>query len=93
MNKKILISIVCIIILIVVGVVVFFFTRKQPVPIEKEQESNNEMKQSSTMYDENVSLEDLKQEYKITGSDDLYEIQTEEDGRKVLYIKLFFACF
>lgn len=87
MNKKILISTVCIIILIVVGVVVFFFTREQPVPIEKEQESNNEMKQSSTMYDENANLEDLKQEYKMTGSDDLYEIQTEEDGRKVLNIK------
>ena len=87
MNKKILIPICCIIILIIIGVVVFFFTREQPVPIEKEQESNNEMKQSSTMYDENANLEDLKQEYKMTGSDELYEIQTEEDGRKVLYIK------
>ena len=87
MNKKILIPICCIIILIIIGVVVFFFTREQPVPIEKEQESNNEMKQSSTMYDENANLTDLKQEYKMTGSDDLYEIQTEEDGRKVLNIK------
>ena len=87
MNKKILIPICCIIILIIIGVVVFFFTREQPVPVEKEQESNNEMKQSSTMYDENANLEDLKQEYKMTGSDDLYEIQTEEDGRKVLNIK------
>ena len=84
MNKKILIPICCIIILIIIGVVVFFFTRKQPVSTE---ENNNEMKQSSTMYDENADIEDLKQEYKMTGSDELYEIQTEEDGRKVLYIK------
>lgn len=86
MNKKILISI-CIIILIVVGVVAFFWVRKQPAQTTENEENNNEMKQSSTMYDENANLEDLKQEYKMTGSDDLYEIQTEEDGRKVLNIK------
>ncbi len=86
MNKKILISI-CIIILIIVGVVVFLFTRKQPVPTKENEENSNEMKQSSTMYDENANLEDLKQEYKMTGSDELYEVQTEGDGRKVLNIK------
>ena len=39
------------------------------------------------MYDENADIEDLKEEYNIEGNSELYEIQTEYDGRKVLAIK------
>lgn len=86
MNKKILI-LICSIILIVIGLVAFFFIRKQSIQNGENQDISDEFKQSSTMYDENASLADLKQEYKMTGPDELYEIQTEEDGRKVLNIK------
>lgn len=51
---------------------------------EKEYE---EMKSNSTMYDENSTLEQLKEEYKITGADDIYQIEIENDGRKVVTIK------
>lgn len=51
---------------------------------EKEYE---EMKESSIMYEENSTLEQLKEEYKITGQDDIYQIETEYDGRKVITVK------
>lgn len=54
---------------------------------EKTQEMYNEMKNDSAMYNENSNLNDLKKEYSITGEDNLYEIQTEYDGRKVPVIK------
>lgn len=38
-------------------------------------------------YQENISIEDLKKETSITGNDEIYEIQKEYDGRKVLVVK------
>lgn len=35
----------------------------------------------------NSTLEQLKEEYKITGQDDIYQIETENDGRKVITVK------
>jgi len=46
-----------------------------------------ENENNSVMYDNNATLSELKNEYKITGKDELYEIQTEKDGRKVLNVK------
>ena len=46
-----------------------------------------EMKNNSVMYNDNSILEELKNEYKITGEDDLYQIETEKDGRKVITVK------
>ena len=51
------------------------------------QDSYNQMKNNSVMYNENSKLNDLKKEYSITGEDGLYEIQTEYDGRKVVVVK------
>lgn len=51
---------------------------------EKEYE---DMKIDSTMYDENSTLEQLKEEYKIIGADEIYQIETEDDGRKVVTIR------
>lgn len=51
------------------------------------QDSYNEMIQNSVMYDNSANIDDLKNEYKVTGQDDLYQIDTEYDGRKVLNIK------
>ena len=47
----------------------------------------DELKKESAMYDENADIQELKQEYNMTGNTELYEIQTEYDGRKVLAIK------
>lgn len=51
------------------------------------QNTYNQMKDNSVMYNENPNLSDLKNEYSITGEDSLYEIQTEYDGRKVITVK------
>ncbi len=45
------------------------------------------MKNTSIMYSDSSTIEDLKSEYKLTGQDNLYEVTTEADGRKVLNIK------
>ena len=47
----------------------------------------DEFRNTSIMYDENASLDELKEEYKITGPDELYEVQTEYDGRKAVVVK------
>lgn len=57
---------------------------------QEENTTNNEMdefRSNSIMYDEDASLDELKEEYKITGPDELYEVQTEYDGRKAVVVK------
>lgn len=51
---------------------------------EKEYE---DMKNNSIMYEESSTVEQLKEEYKITGKEDIYQIETENDGRKVITVK------
>ena len=51
------------------------------------EEDYENMKENSIMYQDNSTIEDLKNEYKITGKNELYEITTESDGRKMLTIK------
>ena len=53
---------------------------------DAEQEYIN-TKSNSVMYKENSTLEQLKEEYKITGDNDLYQVETESDGRKVVNVK------
>lgn len=82
MKKKIIISILLV---IVVGIIIGLFAMKNK---EKEDIINyDELKQNSEMYNENATLEDLKEEYGATGDENLYDIETEYDGRKVLAIK------
>ncbi len=45
------------------------------------------MKKNSVMYQEEATINDLKEEYKITGDNDLYTIEIESDGRRVLTVK------
>ena len=82
MKKKIIISILLI---IVVGIIIGVFARKKK---NNEDIINyDELKQNSEMYNESATLEDLKKEYGATGDENLYDIETEYDGRKVLAIK------
>lgn len=96
MNKKIIIVISIVIILIIILGIVLNSKNKNIANnetnnvISTNQESSKEveeMKDNSTMYDENSTLEELKEEYKITGADEIYEIETESDGRKVINVK------
>ena len=84
MNKKrfVIISIVVICVLIVAFILKS--TKNEDITNTNKYE---EMKKSSVMYNEKATLEELKEEYKITGPDDLYEIEKESDGRKVINVK------
>lgn len=83
MKKKIII--ISILLIIVVGIIIGVFARKKK---NNEDIINyDELKQNSEMYNESATLEDLKKEYGATGDENLYDIETEYDGRKVLAIK------
>lgn len=45
------------------------------------------MKQNSLMYNNTATVDDLKEEYGMSGNDDLYDVETEYDGRQVLKVK------
>ena len=82
--KKI-VQIILIIIIILSIILGFIYIIKNK---ENTNELNyNELKRNSVMYNENATLEELKEEYGMTGENNLYEVQTEYDGRKVLAIK------
>ena len=82
--KKI-VQIILIIIIILSIILGFIYIIKDK---ENTNELNyNELKRNSVMYNENATLEELKEEYGMTGENNLYEVQTEYDGRKVLAIK------
>lgn len=83
-HKKIIISIIVLIIILAIGYILIAKTRNNKT------ENNNEIenfKNNSIMYKEEASLNDLKEEYKLTGPDEIYEIQTEYDGRKAIVVK------
>ena len=83
-HKKIIISIIGLIIILAIGYILIAKMRNSKT------EDNNEIenfKNNSIMYKEEASLNDLKEEYKLTGPDEIYEIQTEYDGRKAVVIK------
>ena len=94
-NKKIIIAITIIIIVIILGIALYLNSK------QTNKEQNTEVngisenviqdylntKENSVMYKDDATLEELKKEYKITGDDDLYCIETESDGRKVINVK------
>lgn len=91
MDKKqktiFVISIIVLIIVLAIGGILIARTWNNN---QEENTTNNEMdefRSNSIMYDENASLDELKKEYKITGPDELYEVQTEYDGRKAVVVK------
>ena len=85
--KKFIIQIILIIIVLSIIIIgIMYLVKKQDPKTELENNYEN-FKEESTMYDENATIDDLKEEYNIEGNSELYEIQTEYDGRKVLAIK------
>ena len=89
MKKKILIIISVLIILIIVGLLFIGSLNKQ-FEVYNNIETNNiytELDKNEVQYQENTTVEDLKKQTSITGDDEIYEIQKEYDGRKVLTVK------
>lgn len=44
-------------------------------------------KDNSVIYQDSSTIEQLKEEYKIEGDTSLYQVETENDGRKVINVK------
>lgn len=95
-NKKKIFEILILIFIVIIFILLNYLNIKNKK--KKEDNLNNktisnteldylEMKNDSVMYDENTTLEELKDEYKITGKDEIYDIETESDGRKVVNVK------
>lgn len=92
MKKKIIISVVTIIVAIIIIVIIVKNNKEEENSNMKEilntlEEEYNQMKQNSKMYDENANIANLKEEYKMTGEDSIYEMVEEPDGRKILAVK------
>lgn len=91
LNKK-KVFLVISIILIIISIVVFAMKKDNNnenanTNTDINTNQNEEVTNDEKMYDDKSTLEDLKEEYKITGSDEIYEIETEDDGRKVINVK------
>ena len=78
MNKKIIITFMIFAILIT-GTII-----NNKLEIKEEQSQNSD---ESVLDNETAKIQDLKEEYKMTGDNELYEVQTEFDGREVPVIK------
>lgn len=83
--KKTIKILVLILIVIVIGISIKYIKKvKNKNEIDK---TYNEMKQNSLMYNNTTTVDDLKEEYGMSGNDDLYDVETEYDGRQVLKVK------
>lgn len=83
--KKTIKILVLILIVIVIGISIKYIKKvKNKNEIDK---AYNEMKQNSLMYNNTATVDELKEEYGMSGNDDLYDVQTEYDGRQVLKVK------
>ena len=94
MKKKNIFKIVIFIIVLLIFILLNYFgfmkknKKEDTNNIDTEvQEDYMDMKNNSIMYNDDASLENLKTEYNIIGENDLYEVNTESDGRKVINVK------
>ena len=95
MKKKIIISILLflIIICVIIGIVIKR-NQENKQNIQNEQVQNlivnnayTELDKNEVLYNDNVTVNELKNETSITGNSEIYEVQKEYDGRKVLAVK------
>lgn len=87
-NKKILIPIIVIILIIVI--IIFAFIKNQKKRNDNNEIKNNifsEVDKNQVAYQENVTVDEIKNETGATGNSNIYEIQQEYDGRNVITVK------
>lgn len=88
MKKTIKILILILIVILIVGGIGVSIKYIKKVKNKNEiDKAYNEMKQNSLMYNNTATVDELKEEYGMSGNDDLYDVQTEYDGRQVLKVK------
>jgi len=93
-NKKNIIigTIVILSIVLLVGTIIFKNTKKEEK--EEYQEDflipnvpNVEIDKNQVSYNESATVKELKENSGVTGSDEIYEVKTEYDGRRFLEVK------
>lgn len=87
-NKKILIIIG---VLLIILIIIFYMLKVNKTNKHYDNKVINNIytniDKNDIQYQENVTIEDLKEQTSITGNNEIYEIQEEYDGRKVLTVK------
>ena len=86
MKNKILIVII-VLILIIVCITIINNLNNNKDKNETIENNYTTIDKNQISYKENVTVNDLKNDYGIKGDSNIYEIQTEYDGRKVLTVK------
>ena len=101
MKKHYYIFFVVTIILIVLGIFMLINKKRNPEELKKENIINNDEENNSINGDENTNiekynsvvevptteLEDMKNSISATGNTEIYQVEQEKDGRKILQIK------
>ena len=92
MKKKILISVIAIFILIgFIFYIIFYFSNKGSREVSNQQKDNNEIIENqagqSGKSEQNDEIERIKETINAKGKTDIYQIETEHDGRKIIQIK------
>ena len=90
-SQKVLIIIsILIILLIILGIMFHVINLKKNNEKYNNEIINNmyiELDKNDIQYQENVTIEELKEQTSINGNNEIYEIGQEYDGRKVLTVK------
>ena len=90
--KYIIFALIIIIIVAIVATVIIVNQNKKENKVEKESQNYEsydgiEIDKNEISYQENTTVDDLKNEIGANGDNSIYETQTEYDGRKILSVK------
>lgn len=89
MKNKIIVGIIVAIValILIFGVLICFKTENKETNVVAINDVYTEIDKNQISYQENVDVDELKQDAGKTGNSDIYEVQTEFDGRKILQVK------
>ena len=86
-KKKTIIGISIIIIICIIVILVLIFTNKNKTNNNIQNDYTNIDKENEISYQNDATIEDIKEETGLSGDESIYEIDTEYDGRKTLNVK------
>ncbi|MEE0866220.1 MAG: hypothetical protein U0L98_05450 [Clostridia bacterium] len=89
MKKKIFISVIAIFILIgFILAIIFNSSNKGDLDVSNQKKDNNEIIENKAgQSEQNDEIERIKETINAKGKTDIYQIETEHDGRKIIQIK------
>lgn len=94
MKKRNYIIIGMIILVVVIGIVIYLFVRKDKKVLDNSEQNNtvdntitNNTEDDIVTEEEIEEIENIKNEINATGNNDIYQVEEEYDGRKILQVK------